>query len=71
MTEFDVLAVRGNEAETLHVEPAGVTLPGMCFDGLTGEPVEIIGRVVAADAAAAHAAACAALLPRNPIGDLT
>jgi hypothetical protein len=51
--QFDVLAVRGNEAETLHVEAVGTVPDGTRTDSLTGGRIEIIGRVVAADAAAA------------------
>lgn len=64
MTQFDVLAVVGNEAETLHVEAAGAVPAGVRTDGATGCAVEVIGRVSAGDAAAAHAAACAQFLPQ-------
>lgn len=59
MIEFDVLAVVGNEAETLHVEIAGAVEGGTRTDAATGAPVEIISHVWAADVAAAHVAACA------------
>ena len=62
MTEFDVLAVRGYEAETLHCEIRGAVPPGSRIDIPTGYIFEVIGRVAAADAAAAHAAACAEFL---------
>jgi hypothetical protein len=62
MVDFDVLAVRGNEAETLHVELAGTVPNGVRADGATGDAVEVIGRVVADDAATAHDLACAEFL---------
>lgn len=64
MTQFDVLAVVGNEAETLHVELAGTVPDGVRTDGTTGDAVVIIGRVAADDAATAHAVACAQFLPQ-------
>ena len=54
MIKFDVLAVRGNEAETLHVELAGAVRDGERIDSLTGDRVEVIGFVFAPDASAAH-----------------
>jgi len=59
--QFDILAVRGNEAETLHIEAVGTVQDGTRTDSLTGGRVEIIGRVVAADAAAALDSAIAAI----------
>ena len=65
MIEFDVLAVVGNEAETLHVELAGAVADGSRTDITTGAPVEIIGHVWAADTAAAHVMACAEFCPAD------
>ena len=57
MTQFDVLAVIGDEAETLHVEVAGAVPNGTRTDAITGHPVEIIGHVWAVDTATARAIA--------------
>jgi hypothetical protein len=43
--EYDVLAVIGMEAQTLHVELAGTVPDGTRTDSETGMPVKIIGRI--------------------------
>ena len=61
MIDWNVFAVPGLEAETLHVEPASAGIPDRTDAG-TGLRVDRIGSVNAPDGATAHDAAVAAYL---------
>ena len=61
MNNWNVFAVPGLEAETIHVEPASAGIPDRT-DAVTGLRVDRIGSVTAPDEATAHMAAVAAYL---------